>query len=89
MSHALYSTRLYWAATRGGIAKLHGVLVQLLAAPDLPGLRVVAIDYVPEIGMRTVMPYAHPWRDMTDDEARAADALLVSLLAARPREVVP
>lgn len=49
MSHALYTTRLYWAGTRGGIAKLHGHLVQLFEAPALAGLRIVAIDYVPEI----------------------------------------
>jgi hypothetical protein len=84
MSHALYSTRLYWAGTRGGIAKLHGVLVRLTIEPDLPGVRVVAIDYIPEIGMRSVMPYACAWRDMTDDEARAADALLVLLTTRAP-----
>jgi hypothetical protein len=87
MSHALYSTRLYWAGTRCGVAKLHGVLVQLTAPPDLPGLRVTAIDYVPEVGMRTVMPYAGAWRDMTAEEARAADALLVRLTA--PGEIGP
>lgn len=82
MSHALYTTRLYWAGTRGGVAKLHGRLVQLTEAPALDGLRIVAIDYVPEIGLRQVMPYGHAWRDMTDTEAAHADALLRSLTTA-------
>ena len=79
MSHALYSTRLYWAGTRGGIAKLHGRMVPLTTAPEIPGLRVVQIDYIPEVGMRLVMPYACAWRDMTDDEVRGADAALARL----------
>lgn len=79
MSHCLYSTRLLWQGTRGGIAKLHGRMVQLTAAPEIPGLRLVAIDYIPEIGLRQIMPYAAAWRDMSDGEARAADAVLAAL----------
>lgn len=48
----------------------------------MPGLRVAAIDYIPEIGLRQVMPCGHAWRDMTDEEARWADGALVSLTAA-------
>jgi hypothetical protein len=66
---------------RGGIAKLHGHLVQLTEAPAIPGLRLVAIDYVPEIGLRQVMPHGHAWRDMTDAEAAHADRLLQTLTA--------
>lgn len=86
MSHALYTTRLYWAGTRGGIAKLHGHLVQLTEAPpvEIDGRRVTAIDYVPEIGLRRVMPYGCAWRDMTDAEARAADGALGVLCRDRP-----
>lgn len=79
MSHALYATRLYWAGTRGGIAKLHGRSVELHAAPHIGGARVVGVDYVPEIGLRQIQPLAGPWRDMTDDEVRDADAMLRAL----------
>ena len=89
MSHALYATRLYWAGTRGGIAKLHGRLVQITAAPEIPGLRIVAIDYVPEIGLRQLMPYGHAWRDMTDTEAAQADALLQTLTTTHTSERLP
>lgn len=84
MSHALYSTRLYWAGTRGGIAKLHGRLVQIAVAPEIAGLRIVAIDYVPEIGLRQIMPHGGAWRDMQDHEAAAADALLRDLTKGTP-----
>lgn len=78
MSDALYSTRLRFQAG-AGIAKLRGAFVRISRAPDLPGVRVVAIDYVPEIHLAMVQPYADAWRDMTADEVRAADALLVEL----------
>lgn len=84
MSHLLYSTRLYWAGTRGGVAKLHGRIVMLLEAPDLPGLDVVAIDYVPEIGLRSVMPYGAGWRDMTEAEVLAADEFLAGKCPPQP-----
>lgn len=76
MSHALYATRLYWASKRGGIAKLHGRSVALHAPPHFGGAPVVGVDYIPEIGMRQIQPVAEPWRDMTDDEVRQADATL-------------
>ena len=80
MSHALYSTRLYWAGTRGGIAKLHGRSVALQAAPHFDGAPVVGVDYVPEIHLCQIQPVASPWRDMTDVEVREADALLPRLV---------
>jgi len=55
VSHALYATRLYWAGARGGIAKLHGRAVALQAPPQLPGRCLVAIDYIPEIGLCQIM----------------------------------
>jgi hypothetical protein len=76
MSHALYATRLYWAGTRGGVAKLHGRCVSLHAPPHIDGAPVVGIDYVPEINLRQIQAVASSWRDMTDDEAAAADAVL-------------
>lgn len=79
MSHALYSTRLYWAGTRGGIAKLHGRIVALHAPPQIAGAPVVAIDYVPEIALRQIQHVAEAWRDMSDAEVREADAALAAL----------
>ena len=76
MSHALYATRLYWAGTRGGVAKLHGRIVQLHAAPHIAGQPVVAIDYVPEIGLCQVQLVGERPRDMTPEEVREADAVL-------------
>lgn len=76
MSHALYATRLYWAGTRGGIAKLHGRSVELHAPPHFGGQPVVAVDYIPEIHLRQIQPIAEAWRDMTDDEVRQADETL-------------
>lgn len=76
MSHALYATRLYWASSRGGVAKLHGRCVPLHAPPHIGGAPVCAVDYVPEIHLRQIQPVACAWRDMTDDEVRQADAVL-------------
>lgn len=74
MSHALYSTRLHWSGSHG-FAKLHGVLVALKDPPTL-GRRVVAgIDYIPEVGMRSIA-FGGSERTMTDAEVAEADALL-------------
>jgi len=70
---------LVWAGTRGGVAKLHGRQVKLIAAPAIAGLRIAQIDYRPEIGERRVMPCAEAWREMHDREVEAADALLQTL----------
>ena len=40
MSTNLYSTVLVWAGARGGVAKLHGRQVKLIAAPTIAGLRI-------------------------------------------------
>lgn len=85
MSHALYATRLYWAASRGGVVKLHGRCVELRASPCFGGAPVVGVDYIPEVGMRQIQPVGAGWRDMTDAEVAEADALLRKLLTA-PRD---
>lgn len=78
MSHALYSTRLYWAGTRGGVAKLHGRRVELHAAPHFGGAPVVGVDYIPEVGMRQIQPVASAWREpqsvVLDDEGLGDEA---------------
>lgn len=47
MGHAIYATRLYWAGTRGGIAKLHGRCVEIHAPPHIGGasFRVATIAH--------------------------------------------
>ena len=54
MSHALYSTALLWHVTRG-VAKLHGVLAVVGEPLMLMGRRVAEIDYIPEIGRRSIL----------------------------------
>jgi hypothetical protein len=80
MSLDLYSTALVWHGYRG-IAKLHGRVVRLDAAPELPGDRVVMIDYRPEIAERRIQRYDEAARDMLPHEVSAADAMLLLLLA--------
>lgn len=78
MSHALYSTRLFWSG-RSGFAKLHGRMVQLSAAPVLAGPSILMIDYSPEVRCVEILRYGEARREMTRDEIRAADALLKQL----------
>lgn len=80
MSTDLYQTALVWYAQRGGIAKLWGRQVPLLAAPIICGLRLVAIDYRPEIGERELQEATGPRRGMTPAEVTAADEFLRALL---------
>lgn len=80
MSHALYATRLYWAGTRGGVAKLHGRSVTLHAPPHFSGAPVVGVDYIPEIGMCEIQPVGEPCRDMTGAEVAQADATLRAIV---------
>lgn len=80
MSSDLYSTLLRWGG-RGGVAKLHGKAVQLEQAPLPCGNRVHTVDYIPEIRLRQIQHRAvDRVTDMTDDEVRAADALLAQLV---------
>ena len=78
MSHALYFTRLFWDGRRG-VAKLHGRTVELHAAPAMPGTPVELIDYAPEVCCREILRAGERRREMTTDEIRGADALLVEL----------
>lgn len=78
MSHALYSTRLWWAGGKG-IAKLHGRVVEMLAPPVLPGPSVLMIDYAPEVHCVEILRYGEARREMTRDEIRSADLLLAEL----------
>lgn len=82
MSAALYDRRLYWCGMRG-VAKLHELVVRLTQPPQLPGIRglvVDAIDYTPEVQVRMVMPKCSGWRDMTAEEAAAAEQVLEQLV---------
>ena len=81
MSHVYYSTRLVWYG-RDGVAKLHGRVLELTGPPQLPGLEVECIDYIPEIQLCRVQPARYSWRDLTADEIRSADALLRELVGA-------
>ena len=79
MSLDLYSTALVWYGHRG-IAKLHGRQCALLEVPQVAAVRLVAIDYRPEIGERRLQPFDGPFRDMLDSEIESADALLRAML---------
>lgn len=78
MSHALYSTRLFWSGSRG-IAKLRGREVFLSDAPRLGGPLVLMVDYAPEVRCAEILRYGEARREMTADEIRAADHLLVEM----------
>lgn len=73
MSQALYPTRLYWVGW-SGFARLLGVEIKLDRAPQLPGVQVDQIDYVPG-GVCQVMPKGERWRDM--DRRERHDALVL------------
>lgn len=75
MSHAYYSTRLYWSAGRG-VAKLHGVAVALVEPPRISGQLVDGIDYTPEVQVARILPRLNGWRDMERDEIAEADLIL-------------
>ena len=78
MSHYLYSTVLSCGLTRG-FAKMHGIMATIGAPLDLLGRRVCEIDYIPEVGRKSILFAGEPLRDMTDAEVRAADVLLREL----------
>lgn len=76
MSTDLYQTALVWHGQRGGVAKLSGRQVPLVDAPPLLGLRLVMVEYYPEIGERELQEATGPRRAMTADEIAAADGFL-------------
>lgn len=75
----LYTTALVWYAQRGGAAKLWGRLMPLRDAPQLLGLRLMMVEYRPEIGEQRLQPFDGAPRDMLRDEVRAADEFLLTL----------
>lgn len=77
MSDAWHTTRLRFEGHQG-VAKLHGKSVTLQRMPLLPGIAQVysAIDYIPELHLQRIMPFAQPWRDMLPHEVAAADQFL-------------
>jgi hypothetical protein len=79
MSHALYSTRLHWSGSLG-FAKLHGVLVALNEPPTFARRAVTGVDYIPEVGMRSIA-FGGAERTMTDAEVAEADTLLRQITA--------
>lgn len=79
MSDNYVSARLWWDG-RKGAAKWRGVRVVLTAAPDLGDGAVWTLDYAPELGCRQVQRRSVDRSEaMTDEDVRAADALLVQL----------
>ena len=80
MSADLYVTGLWFYANRFGRAKLHGRERALERPPQLLGLQVGEIDYVPEVGVRRLRETTGGWLDLEADEIRAADAYLRLLL---------
>jgi hypothetical protein len=80
VSTDLYQTALVWYAQRGGVAKLWGRQVPLLAVPTIAGLSLVMIDYRPEIGERELQEATGPRRGMLPAEVAAADEFLRGLL---------
>ena len=75
MSHAYYSTRLYWAGNHG-VAKLRGVSVALSAPPVVRERRVESVDYTPEVGVYLVAYPGEARRDMMPEEIAAVDQFL-------------
>lgn len=83
MSHALYSTRLFWQAGRG-VAKLRGEVVPLMQAPCIDGAQVEALDYTPEVRVWQILPAREGWREMTADEIGQCDELLLQMVPQQP-----
>lgn len=78
MSLRLYSTGVLWESGKGA-AKMYGVMLALNTPPEIPGATILAMRYIPEIGLRSVARTGDAAeRNMTDDEARAVDLWLKS-----------
>lgn len=84
MSPFLYRSRLQWEGYHG-VAKHDGVLVELRSCPQfLPGIRLVSIDYAPELHVATPQEFNTPHRDMSPAEVTLCRALLERMaIAAR------
>lgn len=75
MSHALYTTRLFWDGRRG-IAKLHGRAVVLTESPVIGGVRCAYVDYAPESGTWEVLPERGERAQMTAEQIKQCDEYL-------------
>src|SRR5574343_58367 len=64
-------TALVWHGQRGGVAKLWGRAVPLVDAPELLDLRLVMLEYFPEIGQMELQEATGPRRAMTSAETDA------------------
>lgn len=83
MSSKLYATGLWWYGAGSkpwGIAKLHGRERRLESAPQLLGMSLTLIEYVPLTDLRHIKEVEGDPRDMNRDEVRAADAYLRLML---------
>jgi hypothetical protein len=75
MGDSLYASRLRWYGYTG-CAKLHGRHTVLTSPPVICGQAVVAIDYIPEVGLRQIQRLGGAMGDMTPAEVAEADAVL-------------
>lgn len=84
MSPFLYRSRLQWEGYHG-VAKHDGVLIELRSCPQfLPGERLIAADYAPELQVATVQVFNTPHRDMSPAEVTLCRPLLERMaIAAR------
>jgi hypothetical protein len=85
MSEALYERVLSFFPYRLGVAKACGRVVRIHSVPDLCGCRVVAIEYMPEVHVARVQPFADGWRDMSPEECAAAEGLMEWLCRPDPQ----
>ena len=76
MSEALYERLLCCFPQRGGTAKWGGHCVHIHSVPDLCGIRIVAVEYMPEVHVSRIQPYGECFRDMSAEEALAVEALM-------------
>lgn len=76
MSLFLYRSRLQWEGYHG-VAKHEGVLIELRSCPQfIPGMRISAVDFAPEVHVATVQLFGEPHRDMATSEIHLCQDLL-------------
>lgn len=73
-----FTTRLLFDG-RTGIAKLHGVMRPIYAAPRLGGRLVAFVDYRPEAGRAQVRFPGDELRELEPAEVRECDSILYAL----------
>ena len=82
MSLALYRLRLYWDGRHGAVRNGRDTRI-LVERPLLRGAanaeQLEEIDYAPEVNVMQVRERTGDWRQMTNDEIAACDALLAEL----------